>query len=119
MLTWKGVCGMSKRRDFLKTTGAALGGIAISGITSITAEAEPQRTAEVAQRARKPGRISIHCTPNVKIESIHEAIKQALGRVGCPACGLLGIDLHIGGDPEPFAGIKAPGVSGASFTPLG
>ena len=109
---------MSKRREFLKTTGAALGGMAIAGISSI--EAKGQERAERAEAARaksRPGTISIRCAPNVKIESIHEAVAQALGRVGCPACGLLGVDLHIGGgDPEPF-GINAPGIKGGSFTP--
>src|SRR5215468_9960237 len=106
---------MSKRRDFLKTTGIALGGAAIAGISSIEAEAQ-EKVASLTGRV-KPGTVAIRCAPNVKIESIHEAVKQALGRVGCPACGLLGIDIHIGGgDPEPF-GINAPGVKGASFTP--
>jgi len=105
---------MTKRREFLKATGAALGGAAITGILSV--EAEPQAVAQ--ERPRKAGTISIRCTRGVKIESIHEAIKQGLGLVGCPACGLLGIDLHIGGgDPEPF-NIKAPGVTGASFNAI-
>lgn len=113
----KGVVGMSKRRDFLKTTGAALGGMAIAGISSIGAEAQV-RPATVPARA-KAGSIAIRCTPNVKIESIHAAVAQALGRVGCPGCGLLGVDIHIGGgDPEPF-GIDAPGIKGGSFTPMG
>jgi len=108
---------MTKRREFLKATGAALGGAAITGILSVEAKAEPQ--AAIAQeRPRKAGTISIRCARGVKIESIHEAVKQGLGLVGCPACGLLGIDLHIGGgDPEPF-NIKAPGVTGASFNAI-
>src|SRR5215472_14681540 len=63
---------MSKRRDFLKTTGAALGGVAIAGISSI--EAKGQERAEKAEAVRpksRPGTISIRCAPNVKIESIH------------------------------------------------
>lgn len=105
---------MKKRREFLKATGVALGGAAITGILSV--EAEPQAVAQ--ERPHKAGTISIRCTRGVKIESIHEAIKQGLGLVGCPACGLLGIDLHIGGgDPEPF-NIKAPGVTGASFNAI-
>ena len=108
---------MSKRRDFLKATGAALGGMAIAGISSI--EAEAQVKPGVLPARGKAGSIAIRCAPNVKIESIHEAVKQALGRVGCPACGLLGVDIHIGGgDPEPF-GIDAPGIRGGSFTPMG
>ena len=108
---------MSKRRDFLKATGAALGGMAIAGISSIEAEAQV-KPGMVPVRG-KTGSIAIRCSPGVKIESIHEAVKQALGRVGCPACGLLGVDIHIGGgDPEPF-GIDAPGIKGGSFTPMG
>jgi hypothetical protein len=112
---------MSKRRDFLKTTGAALGGMAIAGISSIEAKGQEKEKekAEAARPRSRPGTISIRCAPNVKIESIHEAVQQALGRVGCPACGLLGVDLHIGGgDPEPF-GINAAGIKDASFTPMG
>lgn len=108
---------MSKRRDFLKTTGAALGGMALAGISSI--ETEAQVRPGVGPARGKPGLVAIHCSPNVKIESIHEAVKQALGRIGCPGCGLLGVDIHIGGgDPEPF-GIDAPGIKGGSFTPMG
>jgi hypothetical protein len=109
---------MSKRRDFLKTTSAALGGMAIAGITSIETEAQQPKPAMAMARS-KAGMVAIHCAPNVKIESIHEAVKQALGRVGCPGCGLLGVDIHIGGgDPEPF-GINAPGIKGGTFTPTG
>jgi hypothetical protein len=101
---------MKKRRDFLKATGAALGGAAITGILSVEAKAEPQKEAAVG-RARK-GVVTIRCTPNIKVEAIHEAIKQSLGFVGCPACGLLGIDIHIGGgDPEPF-NLNVPGAKG-------
>jgi len=108
---------MSKRRDFLKTTGAVLGGMAIAGISSI--ETEAQVKPGVVPARGKSGLVAIRCSPNVKIESIHEAVKQALGRVGCPGCGLLGVDIHIGGgDPEPF-GIDAPGIKGGSFTPMG
>jgi len=108
---------MSKRRDFLKTTGAALGGMALAGISSIQAEAQVKPG--VAAARGKAGSIAIRGAPNLKIESIHEAVKQALGRVGCPGCGLLGVDIHIGGgDPEPF-GIDAPGIKGGSFTPMG
>lgn len=107
---------MKKRREFLKATGAALGGAAIAGILSVDATAEPQK--EAVARPRKSGEIAIRCAPSVKIESIHEAVKQALGLVGCPACGLLGIDLHIGGgDPEPL-NVKAPGINGATFNAM-
>lgn len=107
---------MKKRRDFLKATGAALGGAAISGILSVEATAE-QKPVEglAATRARKAGSIAIRCAPGVKIETIHEAVRQSLGLVGCPACGLLGIDLRIGGgDPEPL-NVNVPGVK-AGFT---
>ena len=107
---------MKKRRDFLKATGAALGGAAISGIISVEATAEPQAAA--VARPHKAGNVVIRCAPNVKIESIHEAVKQSLGILGCVACGLLGIDLHIGGgDPSPL-NVKAPGINGASFTEM-
>lgn len=97
-----------------------MGGIAIAGISSIDAKGQEKgEKAEMARPKSRPGIISIRCAPNVKIESIHEAVQQALGRVGCPTCGLLGVDLHIGGgDPEPF-GINAAGIKGGSFTPLG
>ena len=110
---------MKKRRDFLKATGAALGGAAISGILSVQASAEQEKPGtEALARGRKAGEIAIRCAPGIKIESIHEAVKQALGLVGCPACGLLGIDLHIGGgDPQPL-NVKVPGVNGASFTQM-
>jgi hypothetical protein len=110
---------MSKRRDFLKTTGAALGGMAIAGISSVEATGQQEKAEMAARPKSRPGTLSIRCAPNVKIESIHAAVQQALGRVGCPGCGLLGVDIHIGGgDPEPF-GINAAGIKGGSFTPMG
>jgi hypothetical protein len=106
-----------KKREFLKTAGAALGGAALTGIISVEAKAEVQPQV-AAGRARKVGEISIRCSRDVKIEGIHEAVRQALGFVGCPACGLLGIDLHIGGgDPEPLK-LNAPGVTGGTFNAM-
>jgi hypothetical protein len=101
-----------KKRDFLKTTGAALGGMAISGITSVEVEAQ--------SKASRVGSVSIRCERGVKLESIQRAVALAVGRVGCTGCGLLGVDLRIGGgDPEPFGNFNVPGINGASFTPMG
>jgi anaerobic selenocysteine-containing dehydrogenase len=87
---------MKQRREFLKATGAALGGAALSGILPVEATAEPQG---------EGGRV-------------HEAIRTSLGIFGCPGCGLLGVDLHIGGgDPEPL-NVKNGGLTNASFTEL-
>jgi hypothetical protein len=106
-----------KKREFLKTAGAALGGAALTGILSVEAKAESQPQVQGRAVSRK-GEISIRCSREVKIEGIHEAVRQALGFVGCPACGLLGIDLHIGGgDPEPLK-VSAPGVTGATFNAM-
>ena len=100
----------TERREFLKAAGTALGGIAVAGIVASEASAAP------ARMAGKQGAISFRCDPNIKIDSIFEAVKQAVGRYGCPTCGLLGLDLHfgIGPDPEPF-GVNVPGIHGASF----
>lgn len=103
---------MKERRDFLKTTGAALGGMAVAGITSIETKAEPQKN--------KVGIISIQTARDVKLESIQRAVALAVGKLGCPACGLLGIDLRIGGgDPQPFGEFNVPGIRGANFTQMG
>ena len=106
---------MKQRREFLKATGAALGGAALSGILPVEATAEPQGE---GGRAHKPGTISLRFTRGVKIEQVHEAIRTSLGIFGCPGCGLLGVDLHIGGgDPEPL-NVKNGGLTNASFTEL-
>ncbi|MBZ5520875.1 MAG: hypothetical protein LAP21_01320 [Acidobacteriia bacterium] len=115
---------MKKRREFLKTTGAALGGIAISGIIPAEAAAEPQKTAvapaaaqSMQTKAMRAGTINIHAAHGVKLANLQEALAQAVGKAGCPACGLLGVDIHIGpGDPEPF--LNLPGIN-ATFTARG
>lgn len=114
---------MTKRREFLMTTGAALSGIAISGMIPAEAKAEEQKptvapAATQAMVAKRCGTINIHAPRGgIKIEGLMEAVKQALGRVGCPGCGLLGVDIHIGGgDPEPFGNA---GGANINFTPMG
>src|SRR5258707_1246847 len=114
---------MTKRREFLMTTGAALSGIAISGIIPAEAAAEEQKTAVApaatqAMAAKKCGTINIHAPRGgVKIDGLIDAVKQALGRVGCPGCGLLGVDIHIGGgDPEPFGNVGGVNIN---LTPMG
>ena len=108
---------MAKRREFLKTT-AALGGIAIVGAAASRAEAQ-ERPATTTARPSKPGTISISFDRNVKIDHIHEALKQVIGRLGCPGCGLLGYDVRLGiGGPESWQ-INVQGVREVTFRSLG
>ena len=64
-----------KKRDFLKTTGAALGGVAVTGIAKIKAEAESRGTTivhnSVAAEKEWARALSRHVA-----EQLPEAIRQ-------------------------------------------
>ena len=106
---------MSKRREFLKATGAALGGIAISSIPSIEAKGE-QKSAEMARMAPKGGIYQVTVSRDVKLESLQAALKTIVGRSGCVTCGLLGVDIIFReGDPEVVREVGGPGLRQTTF----
>ena len=105
---------MSKRREFLKATGAALGGIAISSIAPIEAQGQ-QKPGEMARMAAKPGTYHVTVSRDVKLESLQAALKTIVGRSGCVTCGLLGVDiLFQEGDPERVE-VGGPGLRQTTF----
>ena len=100
----------NERRDFLKMAGATVAGITITTLAATEAEAGP---AMMAAGGRSGGARTVvfHCREGVKIDSLFKAIQQAITPFGCPACGLLGVDLHFHqGDPEPL-NIEVPGIN--------
>jgi hypothetical protein len=61
---------------------------------------------------------SVHVTvrENVSLEQLHEIIATIAGMSGCRACGILGIDLRLTGDPVEASHItKLPGVQSVGF----
>lgn len=97
----------NERRDFLKMAGAAVAGITVTTIASGEAGAAP-----IAGRAAASRTVVFHCREGVSLDSIQKAIGQTVGKFGCLACGLLGVDLHFHlGDPEPF-NVDVPGIKG-------
>lgn len=68
--------------------------------------------------AKGPTRTSVKVTlkENVDLASITNIISGIGGRYGCRTCGLMGIDLHLSGDPGDLPEIASlPGVKSASF----
>jgi hypothetical protein len=62
------------------------------------------------------GNVHIRVAENVTLENLHTIVDRIVGMSGCRTCGLLGIDLHLSGDPVELQEItKLPGVSSASF----
>ncbi len=62
------------------------------------------------------GAVHIRVAEKVTLENLHSLIDKIAGLSGCHACGLLGIDLRLIGDPEEFQQInKLPGVKNVSF----
>jgi len=64
------------------------------------------------------GAVHIRVAEKVTLDHLHTIIDQIAGLSGCRACGLLGIDLRLMGDPVEAADIvKLPGVKSATFGP--
>jgi len=62
------------------------------------------------------GAVHIRVAEKVTLDHLHSLIDQIAGMSGCHACGLLGIDLRLIGDPVEVPQIaKLPGVKSVSF----
>jgi len=62
------------------------------------------------------GNVHIHVAENVTLENLHTIVDRIVSLSGCRTCGLLGVDLHLSGDPVEAQEItKLPGVNSASF----
>ena len=63
--------------------------------------------APVSQRTN----VKVNLSKDVSIESLSHLISVIGGRYGCRTCGLMGIDLHLAGDPgDPTELASLPGV---------
>jgi hypothetical protein len=66
--------------------------------------------------ARLQGTVKIRVKSDISLENLHRIIDEVTGMTGCRPCGLLGIDLYLGGDPPEFGQVgKLPGVNSASL----
>jgi hypothetical protein len=62
------------------------------------------------------GTVHIRVAEKVTLDHLHSIIDQISNLSGCRACGLLGIDLRLVGDPvEAGEIVKLPGVKSVSF----
>ncbi len=43
--------------------------------------------------------IQVHVSEDIKLESLQQVVAHITHLAGCTGCGLLGVDLHITGDP--------------------
>lgn len=86
------------RRTFMKgtlmlATAAVAGGLNIS-----VSGAEPLQEGAIKSRANKLVFARFTKKPPT-LDDIQSLVAQIVGRAGCTACGLLGIDLRLGVDP--------------------
>ena len=89
--------GASDRRTFMKSTLLAAATVAVGGgLTSSLAEAsEAQEEKMAVRRATKLVNVRFpRAQPT--LDDLQKLIAQAVGRYGCVACGLLGIDIRFG-----------------------
>lgn len=57
------------------------------------------------------GTVQLRVSEDIKLETLQNILARITHLAGCPACGLLGVDLHIVGDPAEFNQIsEMPGV---------
>ena len=62
------------------------------------------------------GTVRINVVEKVTLDHLHSLIDEISRLSGCHACGLLGIDLRLIGDPiEAWQITKLPGVKSVSF----
>lgn len=62
------------------------------------------------------GNVHIRVSENVSLEHLQGILGAIVGMTGCRACGIMGIDLRLSGDPveaNKIAGL--PGVKSVSF----
>ena len=69
-----------------------------------------------APRFTTRGTINVRLGEKVNLQTLQGIIERITHMTGCTACGLLGVDLTIGGDPAEFRQIaQLPGVQSVSF----
>jgi hypothetical protein len=62
------------------------------------------------------GTVKIRVADNVTLDHVNALVARVAGLSGCTHCGLLGVDLRLGGDPvEAEQLAKLPGVKALSF----
>jgi hypothetical protein len=50
--------------------------------------------------------IRVNLKENVTVDAISEIVSIIGGRYGCRTCGLMGVDLHLSGDPGDLAQVR-------------
>lgn len=62
------------------------------------------------------GTVRVSVDQNITLDNLHSLVARITKFAGCPACGLLGVELRLLGDPAEKNDIgKAPGVTSVSF----
>lgn len=73
-------------------------------------------TARTTGNFARPGKVNVRVASNISLENLQGIVARITNLTGCPTCGLLGVDLTLGGDPVEFGQIgKLPGVQNVSF----
>ncbi len=72
--------------------------------------------AEHSGATKLQGTVKIRVRSDISLENLHRIVDEITGMTGCRPCGLLGIDLYLGGDPVEFGQVgKLPGVINATL----
>ena len=62
------------------------------------------------------GTVRIKVNENISLEHLHAIVSKIAGMTGCRPCGIMGIDLHLVGDPPESQELaKLSGVKSVSF----
>lgn len=70
----------------------------------------------MSEGSKLRGAVHVTVRENISLEQLHEIIATITGMAGCRACGILGIDLRLTGDPVEANQItKLPGVQSVGF----
>lgn len=70
----------------------------------------------MAEISKLQGAVHVKVKENVSLENLQSIVAHIVGMTGCRACGILGIDLRLSGDPVEASQIaKLPGVQSVSF----
>ena len=62
------------------------------------------------------GTVNVRVNEKITLDHLQSIVARVAGLAGCPHCGLLGIDLRLGGDPPEAAALRElAGVSDVAF----
>jgi hypothetical protein len=87
----------ANRRSFLKGT-ALVAGVAAAGALTTAAQAAPIAAPALKVKARAVMRVGFDMRTQPTLKDVYRSLEEVLNMLGCPNCGLVGLDLRFGLD---------------------